>query len=71
MSNASMPIFSFILHTVSEKKNFEYFFFENLPFIVLAHLRIGHTRITHSYLLNRKDQPYCFGCNTRFTVKHL
>ena len=26
MSNASMPIFSFILLTVSEKKNFEYFF---------------------------------------------
>ena len=32
MSNASMPIFRFILLTVSEKKNFEYFF-ENLPFM--------------------------------------
>ena len=30
---ASMPIFSFILLTVSEKKNFEYFFCENLRFI--------------------------------------
>ena len=32
MSYASMPSFSFILLTVSEKKNFEYFF-ENLPFM--------------------------------------
>ena len=39
--------------------------------IVLARLRIGHTRITHSYLFNREDQPYCFGCNTPFTVKHF
>ena len=33
MSNESMPIYSFILLTVSEKKNFAYFFFENLPFM--------------------------------------
>ena len=39
--------------------------------IVLARLRIGHTRITNSYLFNREDQPYCFGCNTSFTVKHF
>ena len=39
--------------------------------IVLALLRIGHTRITHSYLFKREDQPYCFGCNTPFTVKHI
>ena len=32
MSSASMPSFIFILLTVSEKKNFEYFF-ENLPFL--------------------------------------
>ena len=32
-SYASMPSFSFILLTVSEKKNFEYFF-ENLPFML-------------------------------------
>ena len=32
MSYASMPSFSFFLLTISEKKNFEYFF-ENLPFM--------------------------------------
>ena len=39
--------------------------------IVLTRLRIGHTRITHSYLFNREVQPFCFGCNTPFTVKHV
>ena len=39
--------------------------------VVLTRLRIGHTRITHSYLFNREGQPYCFGCNTPFTVKHI
>ena len=28
--------------------------------VVLARLRIGHTRITHSYLLKREEPPYCF-----------
>ena len=39
--------------------------------IVLARLRIGHTRITHSHLLKREDQPKCIGCDTPFTVKHF
>ena len=39
--------------------------------VVLAHLRIGHTRITHSYLLKREEPPYCFGCDTLFTVRHF
>ena len=34
-------------------------------------LRIGHTRITHSYLLKREEPPYCFGCDTLFTVRHF
>ena len=57
MSNASMPIFSFILLTVSEKKNFEYFFFENLPFmsprqpIKLSYL--DKSRMQHGGLINK------------------
>ena len=38
---------------------------------VLARLRIGHTRITHSYLLKREEPPYCFGCDAPFTVRHI
>ena len=39
--------------------------------VVLARLRIGHTRITHSYLLKREEPSYCFGCDTLFTVRHF
>ena len=39
--------------------------------IVLARLRIGHTRVTHSCLLNREERPYCIGCDTPFTVRHF
>ena len=39
--------------------------------VVLARLRIGHTRITHSYLLKQEEPPYCFGCDTLFTVRHF
>ena len=39
--------------------------------VILARLRIGHTRLTHSYLLKREEQPYCIGCDTPFTVRHF
>ena len=39
--------------------------------IVLACLRIGHTRVTHSCLLKREERPYCIGCDTPFTVRHF
>ena len=39
--------------------------------VVLTRLRIGHTRLTHSYLLKREDRPFCVSCNEPFTVKHF
>jgi len=40
--------------------------------VVLGRLRIGHTRLTHSYLLNRQDQPQCLNCDCMLTVaKHM
>ena len=39
--------------------------------VVLARCRIGHTRLTHSYLFNREDQPECVFCAEPLTVKHL
>ena len=39
--------------------------------IVLARLRIGHTRVTHSSLLKREERPYCIGCDASFTVRHF
>ena len=38
--------------------------------LVLARLRISHTRITHSYLLERKDQSKCI-IYTSFIVKQF
>ena len=34
-------------------------------------LSIGHTRLTHSNLLNRQDQPECSHCDYALTVAHV
>ena len=39
--------------------------------VVLACIRIGHTRLTHSYILNREEQPQCVGCDKPTTVRHI
>ena len=39
--------------------------------VVLARLRLGHTRVTHSYLLQGEEQPHCVGCDAPFTVRHI
>ena len=39
--------------------------------IVLARLRIGHTRVTHSCLLKCEERPNCIGCDTPFIVGHF
>ena len=37
--------------------------------VVLARLRLGHTRVSHSYLLQGEEQPQCVGCDAPFTVR--
>jgi len=39
--------------------------------VILRRLCIGHTRLTHSYHLNRKDPPQCSHCDCALTVKHV
>ena len=39
--------------------------------VVLTRLRIGHSFITHSYLLKGEEQPTCVPCDTPFTIKHI
>ena len=34
-------------------------------------LRIGHSRLTHSYLLSGDDSPTCQSCGVPLTVKHI
>ena len=38
---------------------------------VLTRLRLGPTRVTHSYLLLGEEQPQCVGYNVPFTVRHF
>jgi len=38
---------------------------------VITRLRIGHSRMTHSYLLSRESQPVCDHCKCHLTVKHM
>ena len=33
--------------------------------------RIGHTRLTHPYLLTNDQPSFCISCNEPFTVKHF
>jgi len=39
--------------------------------VILSRLRIGHTRLTHSYLLSRDDVPECETCQLPLTVQHI
>ena len=32
---------------------------------------LGHTRVTHSYLLLGEEQPHCVVCDAPFTVRHF
>ena len=43
----------------------------NIKKVVLAQFCLGHTRVTHSYLLLGEEQPQCVGCNAPFTVRHF
>ncbi|XP_023212311.1 uncharacterized protein LOC111615141 [Centruroides sculpturatus] len=46
-------------------------FYDRRCEVVITHLRIGHTRLTHQYLLKGDDQPVCQYCNCPLTIKHI
>ena len=37
----------------------------------ITRLRIGHTNITHAYLMDRSQKKMCTRCDTPISVKHL
>ncbi|KAL9706254.1 hypothetical protein quinque_009772 [Culex quinquefasciatus] len=39
--------------------------------VILTRLRIGHTLLTHQYLLEKDSAPRCTRCNLALTVKHI
>ena len=38
---------------------------------VLYRLHIGHSYLTHSFILRTEEAPDCFACNVPITVKHI
>jgi hypothetical protein len=42
--------------------------------VVLTRLRIGHTRLTHGYLMSRdtwRDIPWCQTCDVQLSIEHV
>ncbi|KAI5734607.1 hypothetical protein M8J77_008693 [Diaphorina citri] len=39
--------------------------------VSITRLRIGHTNLTHVYLMKREPPPECEVCSCRITVKHV
>jgi len=39
--------------------------------VILSILLIGHTHVTHFYLLNKEQSPNCDHCRSPLTVEHL
>jgi hypothetical protein len=38
---------------------------------VLTRCRIGHSRLTHSFLLNNEERPECIPCNSNCSLRHV
>ena len=38
---------------------------------VMARLHIGHSCITHSFLLTGEEPPMCIGCDKRLTIEQI
>ena len=39
--------------------------------VVLSRCRIGHSRLTHAFLLKGDPPPQCIGCQLPLTLKHI
>jgi len=39
--------------------------------VVLHRCRIGHSHLTHAYLLKNEDMPFCIPCDCPITIRHI
>ena len=39
--------------------------------IAITRIRIGHTLLTHSFLISKDQPPICNTCQTRITIRHI
>lgn len=59
------PLFELKLYIYIPKK------FTRRQQVAITRLRLGHTNLTHSFLMNKSPPPTCNYCNQTLTVKHL
>ena len=39
--------------------------------VIISRLRIGHTRLTHSFILQQEQPPQYLTCQMPYTIKHI
>jgi hypothetical protein len=39
--------------------------------VIISRLRLGHSKLTHSYLLNKEFQSECISCNCPLSIYHI
>ncbi|ESO09997.1 hypothetical protein HELRODRAFT_167833 [Helobdella robusta] len=38
---------------------------------IINRLKLGHSKITHSWILNKTNPPICENCDTKLTIQHI
>lgn len=61
------------LHEVTQHSRMKYPLqnFKRQDQVIITRLRVGHTKITHSYLLDRTLPPTCTNCHSKISVRHI
>ena len=61
------------LRSITSTPNSDYWpnFTRRRDQVVFTRLRLGHTQLTHGYLLQKRPSPECEFCEVRLTVRHV
>ena len=69
-----MKLFRYLISFTKFYRNFQtnlYFCNTRKENTVLNRLHIGHSYLTHSFILRTEEAPICVACNAVITVKHI
>ena len=60
------------LYSIQNKVNIPYNFnLKRSDQVVISRIRIGHSKLTHTYLLKGEQQPECIFCDCPLTLHHI
>ena len=60
------------LYSIQNKVNIPYnFYLKCLLNVVISRIRIGHSKLTHTYLLKGEQQPECIFCDCLLTLDYI